>query len=143
MMNERKPLRDIYNLQSGIYAILIVVILFGSLLSACNTEPAAGKLIISVSEAYELYQDDAFMLDVRTVEEYQEGHIPGAVLIPLDQLSSRYAELPQDETIVVYCRSGNRSLEAVYFLDSVGFNRVHSMDRGFNNWIAEGYEVEK
>lgn len=137
-----KKNRNIKTIRTSIFFILIISILLGASLSACTTKPAAGKLIISVSEAYELYQDDVFVLDVRTFEEYQAGHIPGATLIPLDQLSTRYAELPQDETIVVYCRSGNRSLEAVYFLDSVGFNRVHSMDRGFNNWIAKGYEVE-
>jgi len=143
MYNSRKPHGNIERSQPWIFSLFIIVLLVGSLLAACSTKPAAGELIISVSDAYELFQDEVFMLDVRTLEEYQAGHIPGAALIPLEQLGARYMELPQDETIVVYCRSANRSLEAVYFLESVGFKRVHSMDRGFNNWTANGYEVEK
>jgi len=123
-----------------ISSILLISVV---LLAACATKPAVGELIISVSDAYQLYEDDVFMLDVRTPEEYQDGHIPGSTLIPVDQLSARYGELPLDETIVVYCRSGNRSLDAVYFLETIGFKRVHSMDRGINNWIRNGYEVEK
>lgn len=126
----------------GIYFILIISVLIGASLAACIAKPAAGELIISAPDAYQLYQDDVFVLDVRTAEEYQDGHLSGATLIPLDQLGTRYGELPQDETILVYCRSGNRSLEAVYLLENAGFNRVHSLDRGIKNWIQSGYEVE-
>ena len=129
-------------IRRSIYYILIISILIGASLAACTTKPAAGTLIISAPDAYQLYQDDVFVLDVRTPEEYQEGHLPGATLIPIDQLGARYGELPQNETILVYCRSGNRSLQAVYLLENAGFDRVHSLDRGINNWIQNGYEVE-
>jgi len=122
--------------------VLLAAILLSAGLSSCTTKPAAGTLIISAPEAYQLYQDDVFVLDVRTPEEYQDNHLPGATLIPLEQLGVRYGELPQDETILVYCRTGNRSLQAVYLLETAGFNRVHSLDRGLNNWIQNGFEVE-
>jgi len=122
--------------------VLLAAILLSAGLSACTTKPAAGTLIISAPEAYHLFQDDVFVLDVRTPEEYQDNHLPGATLIPLEQLGVRYGELPQDETILVYCRTGNRSLQAVYLLETAGFNRVHSLDRGLNNWIQNGFEVE-
>ncbi|MCD6424390.1 MAG: rhodanese-like domain-containing protein [Anaerolineales bacterium] len=122
--------------------VLLAAILLSAGLSACTTKPAAGTLIISAPEAYHLFQDDVFVLDVRTPEEYQDNHLPGATLIPLEQLGVRYGELPQDETILVYCRTGNRSLQAVYLLETAGFNRVHSLDRGMNNWIQNGFEVE-
>ncbi len=128
--------------RTGIFTLLFVVILLISNLAACTTKPAVGTLIVGAPDAYQLYQDDVFVLDVRTAEEYQESHLPGATLIPLDQLGARYGELPQNETILVYCRSGNRSLEAVYLLENAGFNRVHSLDRGIKNWIQHGYEVE-
>ncbi len=60
--------------------LVLTLILIG--LTACTTKPAAGELIISVADAYQLYQDDVFVLDVRTPEEYQESHIPGAVSAP-------------------------------------------------------------
>ena len=128
--------------RTNTFYILIIFILIGASLAACTTKPVAGELIVSAPDAYQLYQDDVFVLDVRTAEEYQESHLPGAILIPLDQLGARYGELPQNETILVYCRSGNRSLKAVYLLENAGFNRVHSLDRGIKNWIQHGYEVE-
>ena len=128
--------------RTNTFYILIIFILIGASLAACTTKPVAGELIVSAPDAYQLYQDDVFVLDVRTPEEYQDGHLPGATLIPIDQLGARYGELPQNETILVYCRSGNHSLEAVYLLENAGFNRVHSLDRGIKNWIQNGYEVE-
>ncbi len=134
--------RNIKNIRTSIFYILILSILLGASLAACTTKPATGTLIISASESYQLYQDDVFVLDVRTAEEYQDSHLPGATLIPLDQLGARYGELPQNETILVYCNSGNRSLQAVYLLENAGFDRVHSIDRGMKNWIQSGYVVE-
>ena len=128
--------------RTNTFYILIIFILIGASLAACTTKPVAGELIVSAPDAYQLYQDDVFVLDVRTPEEYQDGHLPGATLIPIDQLGARYGELPQNETILVYCRSGNHSLEAVYLLENAGFNRVHSLDRGIKNWIQNGYVVE-
>ena len=128
--------------RTSIFYILIIFILIGGSLAACTTKPVAGELIISAPDAYQLYQDDVFVLDVRTPEEYQEGHLQGATLIPIDELGARYGELPQGETILIYCRSGNRSLQAVYLLENAGFIQVHSLDRGIKNWIQNGYEVE-
>ena len=128
--------------RTSIFYILIIFILIGASLTACTTKPVAGELIVSAPDAYQLYQDDVFVLDVRTPEEYQDGHLPGATLIPIEQLGARYGELPQGETILIYCRTGNRSLQAVYLLEDAGFNRVHSLDRGIKNWIQNGYEVE-
>lgn len=119
--------------------LIITVISFGAV--ACSTQTVVNDQIISAEVAIELIEDGAFLLDVRTPEEYQEAHIPGSVLIPLDTLASRANELPQDETIVIYCRSGNRSLQAVNLLEEAGFDQVHSMDQGINYWIAQGYEV--
>ncbi|RLC99540.1 MAG: rhodanese-like domain-containing protein [Chloroflexota bacterium] len=128
--------------RTSIFYILIISILIGASLAACTTKPVAGKLIVSAPDAYQLYQDDVFVLDVRTPEEYQDAHLPGATLIPLEELEARSGELPQNETILVYCRSGNRSLQAVYLLENAGFDRVHSLDRGIKNWIQNGFEVE-
>ena len=121
--------------------LLVITALLVAGISACSTAPVTVQKIISVDEAREMIDDGAFLLDVRTPEEYQQVHIPGSTLIPLDTLASRANELPQDETIVIYCRSGNRSLQAVNILEQAGFDRVHSMDQGINYWIAQGYEV--
>jgi rhodanese-related sulfurtransferase len=97
---------------------------------------------IDIQTAYQKRQEGAFMLDVRSLEEWEEGHIPGATLIPLDQLSQRYGELPADQEIVIYCRSGNRSGNALTFLSQAGFTGIYSMDGGINAWVSAGFEVE-
>ena len=97
---------------------------------------------ISVSDAYNLYQNGAFVLDVRTQEEWDEFHIPNTTLIPLDQLPSRLGEVPRDQRIVVVCRSGNRSQQGRDILLNAGFKQVTSMSGGVTEWRASGYTVE-
>jgi hydroxyacylglutathione hydrolase len=92
-----------------------------------------------VDKAYELYQNGMFFLDVRTQEEWNEFHAPNSVLIPLDQLQSRLAELPDDQLIVVVCRSGNRSETGRDILLEAGFKQVTSMEGGLTEWAAGGY----
>jgi rhodanese-related sulfurtransferase len=97
---------------------------------------------ISVSDAYTMYQNGAFVLDVRTQEEWNEFHAPNTTLIPLDQLASRLNEVPRDREIVVVCRSGNRSQQGRDILLNAGFEQVTSMTGGLNEWRASGYPVE-
>ncbi len=79
---------------------------------------------------------------MRTPEEWNDGHVPGATLIPLDELEARLSELPQDEDIVIICRSGNRSAAGRDILLSAGFDSVTSVAGGFNEWMANGYPSE-
>lgn len=97
---------------------------------------------ITIDEAYQLYQDKVAFLDVRTPEEWNVAHVPGATLLPLDDLEARVGELPNDLKLVVYCRSGNRSAEAARILMEAGFSDVYSVDGGLNDWIEAGYEVD-
>ena len=71
-------------------------------------------------EAQALVAQGAFLLDVRTPEEYAAGHIDGATNIPVEEVSGRTAELPTDTVIVTYCRSGSRSATAAQTLRQAG-----------------------
>jgi rhodanese-related sulfurtransferase len=82
------------------------------------------------------------VLDVRTQQEWDDFHIPGTTLIPLDQLESRVSELPADEEIVVICRSGNRSQVGRDILLQAGFESVTSVDGGVTAWQSRGYPIE-
>ena len=76
----------------------------------------------------------AILLDVRTPEEYKEGHIPGSVSIPLAALPARYSELGASDTpLFVHCLSGGRSGQAVSFLKSVGYTNVKNIG-GISAW---------
>ena len=99
-----------------------------------------GVNIISVKEVKELIDsgnEEVFLLDVRTLEEYygEYGHLLGAVLIPHDQLPLRLAELEEhkDKKIVAYCRTGRRSEVAAKILKENGFD-VYNMSGGMHSF---------
>jgi rhodanese-related sulfurtransferase/rubrerythrin len=80
---------------------------------------------------------DFLLLDVRQPEEYEAGHIPGAMLIPLGELEARQEELGRDKKIITYCRSGRRSIAAAIALCGLGFKDVHNLAGGILNWHYE------
>jgi rhodanese-related sulfurtransferase len=88
-------------------------------------------------------EEEIVVVDVRQPEEYAAGHIPGAELIPLNELPDRLDEIPQDERVVLVCRSGNRSNQAQRLLNDAGFDNVHNMLGGMNAWQQAGYEVRR
>ena len=97
---------------------------------------------ISVSQAYEKLQQGAFILDVRSQEEWGQMHIVNSTLIPLDQLPSRLSEVPKDQEVVVICRSGARSKEGLTVLHNSGYTRAFCMTGGLLAWKAAGYPLE-
>jgi rhodanese-related sulfurtransferase len=84
-----------------------------------------------------------FLLDVREPWEYQEGHVPGAQLIPLGELEQRVNEVPRDRPILAICHSGQRSLAAAGYLQQLGYPSVSNVDGGTAAWIERGYPVDK
>jgi rhodanese-related sulfurtransferase len=97
---------------------------------------------MSVDEAYALYPDGAYFLDVREVVEWNTGHVPDTNNIPLSELENRLNALPKDQDIVVICRSGNRSAEGRDILLDAGFKNVTSMAGGVSDWKDAGYPYE-
>lgn len=73
-----------------------------------------------------LVQQGALILDVRSAEEYREGHIDGSVNIPVQALPTRLASIPKDKTIITCCASGARSATAQRILAAAGFGEVHN-----------------
>lgn len=124
-------------------ALLLVLLIA----AGCAPAPAAASLPSSVSPrdaAQRLESEEtAVLLDVRTPEEWvTDGHAPGAVLIPLDELESRAAaELDESAAILVICRSGNRSQAAAQWLRQIGFSRVAEVEGGMRNWASQGLDV--
>lgn len=116
-------------------AIIVYLLAIGGTSSGLSRE-------ITTEQAYQKYQAGAFVLDVRTQDEWNQYHAPNTTLIPLDQLQARMGEIPRDKEIVVICRSGNRSQEGRDILLSAGFTRVTSMAGGLKEWSALGYPIE-
>lgn len=125
---------------------LAMIILAFLLLTACAQEKAAEQeavyMNITAQEAKNLMdtQEDYVILDARTQEEYDQGHIPGAILIPDTHIREQAEEkLPRkDQLILVYCRSGRRSKLASETLAELGYTNV----KEFGGIIDWPYEVE-
>ena len=82
------------------------------------------------------------VVDVRQPEEFRRGHISGAKLIPLGELSSRMNELPKNKEIVLVCASGNRSRSATKMLVREGYEAIN-MNGGMMSWARSGLSVKK
>jgi len=96
---------------------------------------------VGVPEFAEVITDpNVTIVDVRTPQEFSEGHIDGAVNIPVElpDFMDRVSELDPSGTYAVYCRSGNRSQPAVQGMASVGINGIYELESGTTGWTSEG-----
>jgi rhodanese-related sulfurtransferase len=129
--------------------VAAIVILAGAAFAVWSLSSGSGDVAqdtlprnVNVDEAYQLVEEGAFLLDVRTREEWNDFHAPQATLIPLDELESRANEVPSDQDVVVICRSGNRSQTGRDILLAAGHPSVTSVDGGMNAWQSAGYPTE-
>lgn len=111
--------------------------ILGSLFKKVNSiSPDEVRTIIKEKSAAQYH-----LLDVRQPSEYEQGHIPGAELIPLAELQSNFNRLHPDRITIVYCRSGNRSRSGVGILNGEGLDDVYNMEGGilaYNGLVAAG-----
>jgi rhodanese-related sulfurtransferase len=113
------------------------------------TAPAAAAAAVApmsqeaLLEHQSRHPDHLLVLDVRTPQEYAEGHVPGAVNVPYDQLASRLAEIPKDKDVVLYCKSGRRAGIAADVLAANGYTRLSHLEGDMPAWAAKGHAVEK
>ena len=110
------------------------------LLTGCGAEDAPAYRQVSSDEAAAMMasESDYLILDVRTREEYEQSHIPGAVCVPNESIGSgELSALPRkDQLILVYCRSGNRSKQAAQKLTDAGYTNIVEFG-GILSWTGE------
>ena len=121
--------------------------------AACSSgESVEGQIIRDVSAAEartmiqeNLGQEDFVLLDVRTQSEFDAGHIEGAVLLDFNSGNFRTEadKLDKNKRYLVYCRTSNRSGQAVNIMKDLGFMEVYDLDGGIVAWEAAGYPVVK
>lgn len=99
----------------------------------------------AVEFSEESKKPDILLLDVRTHDEFKTGHIKGAILIPIQELESRLNEIlnQKDKTILIYCRSGRRSVKASKILYRNGFRNIKNLQTGILGWKKAGLQVEE
>jgi rhodanese-related sulfurtransferase len=95
---------------------------------------------ITADEANQMVEGGAFLLDVREDDEWEAGHAPAAVHIPMGVVAERVAEIPTDRAVVCVCRLGGRSGSVATALDEAGFD-VHNLNGGMTAWEIAGLPV--
>lgn len=97
--------------------------------------------VTSVHEAAGAVSRGETVIDVRTLEEYVSGHMPGSVFMPLPTVPLRLSEIERDAPVYVVCESGARAFQACQYLEGNGYRAVH-VHGGMNTWRAAGLPVE-
>lgn len=108
-----------------VIALFLIFKLFGFL----------GRLGIKQITPRDLDRKKGIMLiDIRGAKEYQQGHIPGAVHVPLAQIGDKVKKVKKDKELVVYCRSGNQSIWAIKRLMGMGYKNLTNLKGGYSAW---------
>lgn len=125
---------------------LVVVFVIIMLLSAAAGKKGPGA-VIGIDELKKQMEQDKklLLIDVRTPEEFAQGRIPGAVLVPLQELEAKIIKAVPDKNtyFIVYCRSGRRSTVAANTLKKMGYTNFRNYKGSFNEWVKKGNMVEK
>ena len=128
---------------------IFLLSVFSGCISTTQSPEKANFTDITVQQGKEMIdRGDVFILDVRTQEEYDAGHIRGSIRIPVQdipqlELNKSLAQIPRDKKILVYCRTDRRSTLASEILVNNGFKEVYNMKGGITEWTNAGFEVIK
>ena len=126
---------------SGLFLVLVVLV------TACSSGTDTASIeLVSPEQAAEVIEDapaGLVVLDIRTPEEYNEVRLDGAINV--DYYATDFADqldtLDKNNPYVMYCRSGNRSSDAVETMKDLGFTEVYEIDGGIVNWYESGFPV--
>jgi rhodanese-related sulfurtransferase len=121
------------------------VILVLVLLVTMSVQVWAAEKNVDSQEVKKLLETNknTYLIDVRTPQEYSQGRLPGAVLIPISEFERHVAKIPRNKTIVVYCTVGARSKPVARYLSQLGYKEVLNMTDGLAGWSRNGFPVQR
>ena len=126
----------------------IIVLLFVStalIFISCKEEPKTQVELVTPEEMQELTEMEGVQIvDVRTPEEYKEGHIENSQNIDYysDDFETEIQKLDKSKPVIVYCKSGNRSGKCTDKLKDAGFVKIYDLDGGIAKWKFKGYDIQ-
>jgi len=123
----------------GIIIAVSTILIYYAQTQSHDTEISYGDITVEHAKSLIESKPSLIILDVRTQEEYDSGHIERAILIPIDELENRLDELSKNDELLVYCRTGRRSSNAMNILQADGFTKIFHMNDGITGWIQAGY----
>jgi phage shock protein E len=144
MKPSQKQNRPLVLLAFAVLSVILGTLAWISIdnLGTREAQPAQSQLISPTAYKEQFKGDTTHILvDVRTPEEFNTGHIAGSININVETLANRLDEIPEDQPIVVYCRSGNRSATAANILVNAGFSPVYDLG-GIQTWVDDGFPIE-
>lgn len=111
----------------------------------CFAVIAASSTDISQQGLLKAKSTDLVIVDVRTPEEFMQGHVPNAINIPLSDIIKNTSVLAssKEKQLVLYCRSGRRAGKAADILSKSGFDNIQHLEGDMNAWIEAGLPIEK
>jgi len=131
--------------QEQVLLFVALAIIIAMLVYSYISDRLSGFKSVSTDEATRLFNDDAFLLDVRASNEYKEGFIGNAKNISVSDLKDQLNSLPKnkEQPVLVYCLSGVRSSKAASLLVKAGYTNVSNLSGGINAWKAAGLPIAK
>jgi len=147
----QKMNKEMVMLNMNRWMLLLMLLALPVSVSACGegSMTDAGYENASVEHAYAHWKQGdkspipfAF-LDVRTAEEFADGHVPGAIHIPVSELQSRLNEVPKHKRVYVYCEAGVRAARASEMLVKSGLHNIENIPASMRGWRSAGYPIEK
>ncbi len=125
-----------------LFLCLLLVSIFS--LNSCFEAKAGSIQIINPDEAATLLDaEEAVLVDVRSAQQFEAGHIANAINIPVESenLEDLIATLDNDQPVMVYCNRGGQSAECAKILEEKGFKKIYDLDGGLSSWEASGRKI--
>ncbi len=129
-------------------SLLVLVLALSVLAAACSSDTTTQSIeLVSPADAAQVIADDPaglVVLDIRTPEEFNEARLADAIMVDFyaDDFAAQLDTLDKDVPYVLYCRTGNRSSDAVKTMKDLGFVEVYEIDGGIVNWYDQGFPIE-
>ena len=123
--------------------LLMAMVIPALVFLSCRHASAEGTLSPTEAATWIKDKKDLQLIDVRTAGEYADGHLAGAKLIPVQELEDRLSEVDKGKPVLLYCRSGHRSGNALKVLRDHGYTDAKHVQGGINAWKASGLPVTK
>ena len=117
-----------------------VIFLFVIFISSCQFFDSSKINIISDSQFLEIQDTDYILVDVRTIDEYESGHIQNAINFDFysESFQKEILSLEKNSSIILYCRTQNRSSKAANFLKENGYKEISVIEGGITSWVKNG-----
>jgi len=125
--------------------LLLLSVNFTACSQSTNATKSEVVSHISPQELKAKLGDDILLIDIRTPQEYAQGHLPGAKLINYydADFMQKMSKLDKSKDLYIYCRSGHRSGKAAQYLKTTGFPKIYDLKGGINNWYQNNMKIIK